>query len=79
MSENKPEYQKNNPPQWKPLPGHVLAYGDTGFEIKLTPENKLAVFELIDPDGRKSAGDNLANLKRFAEQQHKERLEFEIP
>jgi len=39
--------------EWKGLPGGVLAYGDTGFEIRMTPKDKDTAFVLFDPEGRR--------------------------
>lgn len=57
--------------EWKALPGGVLAYGDTGFEIREQPgeESCYHALALVDPQGRKittSYYAGLAYLKREA-------------
>lgn len=66
--------------EWKAVLGQILEYGDSGFSIVLikAPRANQAPYQLRDPEGRVLGdGDNLAQMKRYVEEQAAYRDEFE--
>jgi len=67
--------------EWRALPGNILTYGDTGFEIRLSSDPKEPAYTLYDPEGRSLRGLNasgLEELKMMAERAADSRAEFEL-
>lgn len=68
-----------NKHEWRALPGNVLAYGDTGFEIRLVNDARRDPYIAFDPEGRRMpiGGTVLQYMKVRVEQEASDRAEFE--
>lgn len=64
--------------EWKALPGGILCYGDTGFEIHLNSEAKMSPYTLVDPGGRRFAYWALNVAKSDVVRKQGEREEFTV-
>jgi hypothetical protein len=64
--------------EWRALPGGVLAYGDTGYEIRMQSDPQKDPYIALDPEGRRMhiGGDVLGYMKKEVEYAAAARAEF---
>lgn len=66
--------------EWHSLPGGRLELGATGFYITINPGEPAKVYQGFTPEHlRIVCGPDLASMKRYLEQEARERAEFDPP
>lgn len=64
--------------RWFPLPGGRIELADTGFYITLKPDEPGNVYQGFTPEGHRLVwGSDLKEMKRYLEDEARERAEFE--